>query len=183
MRVEVVCVLFSDDLGLRRYLNRRILHGTLPEQVDQAEEFLKRHMRVGARTEGFHRVDEPDYSLEALREAVVNAVVHRDYSLAGEAVRIFYYPDRIEMHRPDLLLPGIRLAETLPTVTTTNAAYRLPHPLRALASRPSNNRVAIDGPRGAIRVRVGDRRAILLHSSLTTKGRGNTYASQGHPGM
>jgi len=111
MHAEVVCVLFSDDLGLRRYLDRRILHGTLLEQIDQAEEFLKRHMRVGARTEGFHRVDEPDYSLEALREAVVNAVAHRDYSLAGEAVRIFYYPDRIEVHSPGLLLPGIHLAD------------------------------------------------------------------------
>ncbi len=109
MHAEVICVLFGDDLGLRRYLDRRILHGTLPEHIDQAEEFLVRHMRVGARTDGFRRVDEPDYPLEALREAVVNAVVHRDYSLAGEAVRLFYYPDRIEVHSPGLLPPGIRL--------------------------------------------------------------------------
>lgn len=54
-------------------------------------------------------MDEPDYPLEALREAVVNAVAHRDYSLAGEAVRLFYYPDRIEVHSPGLLPPGIRL--------------------------------------------------------------------------
>jgi len=111
LHAEVVCVLFGDELGLRRYLDRRILHGTVPEQIDQAEEFLKRHMRVGARTEGFHRVDEPDYPLEALREAVVNALVHRDYSLSGEAVRLFYYPDRVEIHSPGLLLPDIRLED------------------------------------------------------------------------
>ena len=109
LQAEVICVLFGDALGLRRYLDRRILHGTLPEQIAQAEEFFKRHMRVGARMEGFHRVDEPDYPLEALREAVVNAVVHRDYSLSGEAVRLLYYPDRIEVHSPGLLMPGIRL--------------------------------------------------------------------------
>lgn len=108
---EVVCVLFGDELGLRRYLDRRILHGTAPEQIDQAEEFLTRHMRVGARTEGFHRVDEPDCPLEALREAVVNAVIHRDYSLTGEAMRLFYYPDRVEIHSPGLLLPGLRLED------------------------------------------------------------------------
>jgi ATP-dependent DNA helicase RecG len=51
---EIVCALFGDELGLRRYLDRRLLHGTLPEQIDQAEEFLTRHMRVGARTAGFH---------------------------------------------------------------------------------------------------------------------------------
>ena len=111
LHAELVCVLFGDELGLRRYLDRRIVHGTLPEQIDQAEEFLKRHMRVGARTEGFHRIDVPDYPLEALREAVVNALVHRDYSLAGEAVRLFYYPDRVEVHSPGLLLPGIGLED------------------------------------------------------------------------
>lgn len=111
MHAEVVCVLFGDELGLRRYLDRHIVHGSLPEQIDQAEGFLQRHMRVGARTEGFRRVDEPDYPLEALREALVNAVVHRDYSLRGEAVRLFYYPDRIEVHSPGLLLPGLRLED------------------------------------------------------------------------
>ncbi len=95
--------------AVRRYLDRRILHGTLPEQIAQAEQFFKCYMRVGARMEGFHRVDEPDYPLQVLREAVVNAVVHPDYSLSGEAVRLLYYPDRIEVHSPGLLMPGIRL--------------------------------------------------------------------------
>src|SRR5262249_27509322 len=49
LQAEVICVLFGDPLGLRRYLDRRILHGTLPEQIDQAEAFFRRHMRVGAR--------------------------------------------------------------------------------------------------------------------------------------
>jgi ATP-dependent DNA helicase RecG len=54
---------------------------------------------------------KPDYPLEALREAVVNAVVHRDYSLIGESIRIFYYLDHIEIHNHGLLLPGISLAD------------------------------------------------------------------------
>lgn len=111
MQAEVICVLYGDNLGVRRYLDRRNLHGTITSQIDQAEEFLKRNIQVGARTEGFHRIDEPDYPLEALREAVVNAVVHRDYSLAGEAVRIFFYGNRIEVHSPGLLLPGLSLEE------------------------------------------------------------------------
>ena len=41
----------------------------------------------------------------------MNAVVHRDYSVQGEAIRIFYYTDRIEIPSPGLLLPGIKLAE------------------------------------------------------------------------
>ena len=46
-----------------------------------------------------------------LREAVINAVVHRDYSKRGERVRVFYYPDRVEVHSPGLLLPGITVEQ------------------------------------------------------------------------
>jgi ATP-dependent DNA helicase RecG len=42
---------------------------------------------------------------------VVNALIHRDYSLSGEAVRVFMYNDRVEIHSPGLLLPGIRLED------------------------------------------------------------------------
>jgi len=61
----------------------------------------------GARVEGWRRIDIPEYSIEVLREAVINAVVHRDYSKRGESIRVFYYPDRVEVHSPGLLLPGI----------------------------------------------------------------------------
>ncbi len=111
LQAEVVCILFPDTLGLRRFADRRIIHGTIAEQIDRAAAFFAQHIPVAARMAGFHRVDEPDYPLEALREAVVNAVIHRDYSLAGEAVRIFYYRDRIEIRNPGLLMPGLTLAE------------------------------------------------------------------------
>ncbi|HWS83299.1 MAG TPA: ATP-binding protein [Ktedonobacteraceae bacterium] len=111
IQAEVVCVLYLDNLGMRRYADRRILHGTITQQIDQAEVFFKQYVPVAGYMDGFHRRDEPDYPLDALREAVVNAVVHRDYSLRGEAVRIFYYPNRIEIHNPGLLLPGITLID------------------------------------------------------------------------
>ena len=111
LQAEVVCVLYKDNLGMRRYADRRILHGTITQQVDQAEAFFNQYVPVAGYMEGFHRRDEPDYPLEALREAVVNAVVHRDYSLRGESIRVFYYLDHIEIHNPGLLLPGIKLAD------------------------------------------------------------------------
>lgn len=66
---------------------------------------------MGAKVEGFKRIDIPEYSLEALREAVINAVVHRDYSKRGESIRVFCYPDRVEIHSPGLLLPGITVEQ------------------------------------------------------------------------
>ncbi len=108
---DVACVLFRETVGASRYADRRIVTGTLQELIDGAELFLSRYIAVGARMEGFKRIDIPEYSLEVLREAVINAVVHRDYSKRGESVRVFCYPDRIEIHSPGLLLPGITVGQ------------------------------------------------------------------------
>ncbi len=108
---DVACVLFRETVGASRYADRRIITGTLQELIDGAELFLSRYIAVGAKVEGFKRIDIPEYSLEALREAVINAVVHRDYSKRGESVRVFCYPDRVEIHSPGLLLPGITVEQ------------------------------------------------------------------------
>lgn len=110
---EVVCIRYADRLGVRKYVNRLNLTGTLPEVIDKAAEFLKLYIQVGAEIVEFKRIDKPEYPLEALREAVVNAVVHRDYSLEGETIRIFFYTDRVEVHSPGLLPPGVTLADVV----------------------------------------------------------------------
>lgn len=111
MQSGVACVLFRETVGASRYADRRIITGTLKELIDGTEAFLSRYIAVGAKVEGFKRIDIPEYSLEVLREAVINAVVHRDYSKRGESVRVFYYPDRVEIHSPGLLLPGITVEQ------------------------------------------------------------------------
>ncbi|MBN9392769.1 MAG: putative DNA binding domain-containing protein [Chloroflexi bacterium] len=110
-QAEIVCTYYQDDSGVRRYDDRRIISGTLTEQIEQAMAFLRLYTPVAARIEGFSRVEEPAIPLEVLREAVVNAIVHRDYSLKGEAIRIFYYSDRVEIHNPGLLMPGLSIED------------------------------------------------------------------------
>src|SRR6266566_5133489 len=108
---DVACVLFRETVGASRYADRRIVTGTVQELIDGAELFLSRYIAVGARMEGFKRIDIPEYSLEVLREALINAIVHRDYSKRGESVRVLCYPDRVEIHSPGLLLPGITVEQ------------------------------------------------------------------------
>jgi ATP-dependent DNA helicase RecG len=110
-QAEIICTYYRDTSGIRRYDDRRIITGTITDQIDQAFAFLKLYTPVGAHVEGVSRVDEPLLPLESLREAIVNAVVHRDYSLEGEAIRIFYYSNRVEIHNPGLLVPGLSLDE------------------------------------------------------------------------
>lgn len=107
IQAEVVCVLFRGATGTSRYTDMKIMRGTIVELVDKTEDFLQRYIPVEGRVEGWKRIDIPDYPIEALREAVINAVIHRDYSRQGESIRVFYYEDRIEVHSPGLLLPDI----------------------------------------------------------------------------
>jgi ATP-dependent DNA helicase RecG len=110
---EVVCVKYTDTLGVRSYVDRKNFRGPLPHLIDQASGFLRQYIRVGATIRGFRREDEPEYPYEALREAVVNAIVHRDYGRVGEAVRVFMYSDRVEVRSPGGLMPGITIDDLL----------------------------------------------------------------------
>jgi len=84
---------------------REDIRDTLPEQIRRAEAFLVSNMRVGARLIGFEREERTEYPVEAVREAVVNAVAHRDYSITGDQIRVFMFADRIEVYSPGRL-PG-----------------------------------------------------------------------------
>lgn len=106
---EVVCIHYEDELGVGGYLDRKNLTGNLPELIDKAAEFLELHTRVGGKISGFKRADLYEYPMEALREAVVNSLVHRDYTITGESIRIFIYPDRVEVHSPGRLPLGITI--------------------------------------------------------------------------
>ena len=71
--------------------------------VDRAWDFVRRNTQPAARLEGPRRVDRWDFPEEVVREAVVNALVHRDYSIAGTDVMLAVYADRIEIESPGRL--------------------------------------------------------------------------------
>lgn len=77
--------------------------GPLPDQIHQAEAFVQAHMRRGRMYVDSERVEVTEYPTEAVREAIVNAVVHRDYSIRGDLVRVSMFQDRIEVYSPGRL--------------------------------------------------------------------------------
>ena len=79
----------------------------LIDQVDEVMKFITRHISVRYEFEGKPRRKEIwEYPLDALREAVINAIVHRDYA-ASANVQVEIYDDCIEIWNPGKLLPGI----------------------------------------------------------------------------
>jgi ATP-dependent DNA helicase RecG len=86
--------------------------GTLPEQIRHAEAFVTSNMRRGVRLLGLERVEETEYPVEVIREAIVNAVAHRDYQIRGDEIRIMLFADRVEFYSPGRL-PGHVTVENL----------------------------------------------------------------------
>ena len=76
--------------------------GPLDQQIIDAFKFVQKHNEVSARKE-IGRIDQPQYSMRAVFEAIVNAVVHRDYSKSGSKIRLFMFADRLELYSPGAL--------------------------------------------------------------------------------
>ena len=77
----------------------RDIAGPLDEQVAEAHHFVRRNMLVRA-TKELARLERPQFSERAVFEALVNAVAHRDYSMAGARIRLHLFGDRLELYVP-----------------------------------------------------------------------------------
>jgi ATP-dependent DNA helicase RecG len=95
------------------FLDNRQVHGHGFELLDEAMLFLQRHLPVAGRVQPglFERQDEPLFPLVALREALVNAICHRDYSQAGGAVSLAIYDNRLEIWSSGTLPFGLRVED------------------------------------------------------------------------
>lgn len=87
------------------------IHAPLPTAVDEIMLFLKKHAFRGADLTEVRRKDVWSIPLGILREAVINAIVHADYSQRGAPIRIVFLDDRIEIENPGLFLPGLTLED------------------------------------------------------------------------
>lgn len=85
---------------------RQDINGTLPQQIRRAETFLVDNLRKGVQLgEQMARREQLEYPLKAVRELLVNAVAHRDYSIKGDGIRLYLFSDRLEVTSPGGL-PG-----------------------------------------------------------------------------
>ena len=91
-------------------LDARDFFGPLDRQVLQAVDFVNRNMRIAA-IKPLGRIDLPQFSLSAVFEALVNAAVHRDYSIHGSKIRLHMFSDRLEIFSPGALPNTLTLDE------------------------------------------------------------------------
>lgn len=112
------------------FKDRLELTGSLLEQLTKSVEYIDRYNRTRAEFSGLDRLDMKDYPPEAVREALLNAVVHRDYSFSA-ATLISIFDDRIEFVTIGGLVKGITLDDVRLGVSVlrnqhlANVFYRL----------------------------------------------------------
>jgi ATP-dependent DNA helicase RecG len=100
---------------------RQELAGTLPNQLRQAEAFLRANLRSVVRMSGLNRQETLEYPFEAVRELLVNAVAHRDYNLQGDTIHIHVFTDHLEIHSPGTLPGPVTLNNLLEARFARNA--------------------------------------------------------------
>lgn len=104
------------------------IHGPAPQAVDRAMEFLLKHAYKSAVFGEVRRRDSYSIPVEAVREVIVNALVHANYSERSTPIRVAFYDNRIQVDSPGLLLPGM-------TVESMRRASRLRNPSLARVFR------------------------------------------------
>jgi len=99
---------FAGRTLTRDFLDRLDCSGALWELVGQAEDFVRKNIRLfGFRTEySFQRIDKLEYPIKAVREAIINALIHRNYSEPADT-RVAIFDDRIEIISPGSFPKGV----------------------------------------------------------------------------
>jgi len=112
------------------FRDRKELSGSLLTQLEGAYAYIDQFNRTRAEFEGLDRIDKRDYPCEALREALLNAITHRDYSFSGSTL-ISIFDDRIEFVTVGGLVRGLTFDDIMLGVSAlrneklANVFYRL----------------------------------------------------------
>lgn len=142
--------------------------GPLDRQIVEAYRFVQRNMKVMAEKQP-ERQDIPQYSMQAVFEAVVNAVAHRDYSIQGAKIRLHLFADRLEVFSPG----------TIPnTMTVESISLRQSARNELVASLLARCPITLDnykGSRSTIMDKRGEGVPIILTESEKLSGKRPEY--------
>lgn len=106
------CGRFS-GITKNQIIDQQEIDVALPRAVSEVISFIERNTMSGAEIGRTHRVDVPQYPPIVLREAIINAIVHADYSVKGANIQVAIFSDRLEITNPGALPYGLSLEKAL----------------------------------------------------------------------
>lgn len=104
---EIICARYESE-ERRNFDDRRSIELPILQAIREIEAFVTNHLDSRTVVEGLKRKQEPEIPREVLREAIVNALMHRDYLNSGEIVHVDVFGDRVEIRNPGGLVEGMR---------------------------------------------------------------------------
>ena len=107
----IKCAVFEGD-DSNDFQDRREFGGPLLKQLRDVFEYIELHNKLKSNFVGLYRIDQREFPEEAVREALLNCIVHRDYSFS-DSTQIRLYQDKIEFVSIGGLLKGIELEDVL----------------------------------------------------------------------
>jgi predicted HTH transcriptional regulator len=100
-----------DGLDKVRLIDTLSIHSSLPNAVEEAIGFVQKHDLHGIEIRGVRNTDTWTLPPAAVREGIINAAVHADYSQRGAPIRLAFFDDRLEIESPGLLPFGITVQD------------------------------------------------------------------------
>ncbi|WP_076792239.1 RNA-binding domain-containing protein [Chlorobium sp. KB01] len=107
---KIECARFKGRSS-HEFIDQKTVADNIAFQAEAAYSFVLRHINKGASVNGVYTESRWEYPVVAIREALRNAVVHRDYSLSGKDIKVAIYDDMLEITSPGQLLPSIDFNE------------------------------------------------------------------------
>ena len=101
--VKIECARFKGE-NTKIFLDQATFDEDIIESIENTMKFIKRNIRLGATIGEIYRQDRWEYPLLALREVIINAVVHRDYSILGSDIKVAIFDDMIEITNPGVFM-------------------------------------------------------------------------------
>ncbi len=108
---KIQCALFKGkDRSV--FIDRREFAGSIYNQIEEAYQFVLKHINLGAKIDGIVRKDKYELPPESIREAIINSVCHRCY-MDHSCVQIAIYDNRVEITSPGMLYGGLTLEQAI----------------------------------------------------------------------
>lgn len=107
---KVECARFKGT-KTEEFLDQATIDTSVVLQPEEVMRFVQRNIAKGGTLNGIYREDKWEYPLIAIRETIINAIVHRDYSLSGKDIKVAIFDDMLEITSAGTLPPSIDITE------------------------------------------------------------------------